>query len=111
MILISIPLVFSTLELKSTISSIGSLCGRKIVCGCLLNHQVVNPLFTLLCAFPSWVEEVVCASGLYPSSCEVILTWLSANPSSCEVIVCWLGVVPQGGGCVCKERSWVLLVL
>ena len=34
-----------------------------------------------------------------------------ANPSSCEVIVCWLGIVPQGGGCVCKERSWVLLVI
>ena len=32
-------------------------------------------------------------------------------PSSCEVIGCWLGVVPQGGGCVCKEKSWVLLVI
>ena len=27
------------------------------------------------------------------------------------MIVCWLGVVPQGGGCVCKERSWVLRVI
>ena len=83
---------------------------ERIVCGCLLDHQVVNPLFTLLCAFPSWVVEGVCASGLYPSSCEVILAWLSANPSSCEVIILLDWSLPQGGGCGCKERSWVLLM-
>ena len=62
-ILISIPLVFSTLELKSTISFYRIFVWeKKIVCGCFLDHQVVNPIFTWLCAF-----------GLYPSSCEVIL--------------------------------------
>ena len=49
---------------------------KEIVCGCCLDHQVVNPIFSWLCAF-----------GLYPSSCEVILVLVCANPSSCEVIV------------------------
>ena len=73
---------------------------KEIVCGCFLDHQVVNPIFAWLCTF-----------GLYPSSCEVILVLLCVNPLNCEVIVCWLGIVPQGGGCVCKERSWVLLII
>ena len=45
---------------------------KEIVCGCLLDHQVINPIFAWLCAF-----------GLYPSSCEVILVLVCANPSSC----------------------------
>ena len=60
--------------------------------------------------FPHCVEEVWLL-GCIPQGCEVILVLVCGNPSSCEVIVDWLGVVPQGGGCVCKERSWVLLVI
>ena len=41
----------------------------------------------------------------------MILVLVCENPSCCEVIDCSLGVVPQGGGCVCKEKSWVLLVI
>ena len=50
--LISIPLVFSTLELHLLSYSIGSLCGKRD-CLWLLDHQVVNPIFAWLCAFPS----------------------------------------------------------
>ena len=58
---------------------------KEIVCGCCLDHQVVKPNLCLaLCL------------GLYPSSCEVI------------VLLDWS--LPQGGGCGCKERNWVLLV-
>ena len=51
--LISILLVFSTLELHLLSHSIGSLCEKEIVCGCWLDHQVENPTFAWLCAFPS----------------------------------------------------------
>ena len=37
----------------------------------------------------------------------VVLVWSLPQEGGCD---CWLGVVPQGGGCICKERSWVLLV-